>query len=304
MSNSTNYIYVLSILFGLVAIILAYNFFVPKRTDRFEPNNENLTEDNKGLKVLMLLGAELYGALPATKGKAKKQRDTSKLQDLLVRSGNPWGVNPQEFLFLRYVTAIIGGAGGAAFWAALNGFGVSVPWYAVVIISIIIGFAYPYILHKEKATERDLDFKKNLPEALDLIIISISSGKTFNQSLRDAVPHLKDSHLKTELRSVIKSIDSGRTMKEALDIFASRAPSTSIVTFTRSLQEANELNASLEDTLRARSNESRAELFSIIREQTAALPTKMMAVLTPTITMTLLIFLVSPFLSTLMKVLE
>jgi tight adherence protein C len=191
-----------------------------------------------------------------------------------------------------------------AIWFATFVFGVWAPWYLIVGLAAVVGFLYPGINHKEKAAERDLDFKRNLPEALDLIIISVSAGRTFNQALRDTVPHLKDSHLKTELSSVIRTVDSGRTMKEALDNFADRAPSTSIVTFTRSLQEASELNASMEGTLRSRSDESRAELFSMIRERTAALPIKMTAVLTPTLSFALMIILLAPFVTSLMAILQ
>ena len=83
-----------------------------------------------------------------------------------------------------------------------------------------------------------------------------------------------------------------------------RAPSTSIVTFTRSLQEAIENNSSLEATLRSRSYESRAELFSMIREKTAALPVKMSAILSPTLSFALMIILLAPFVTSLMNILQ
>lgn len=303
--DNTSSIYVLAILTGLLIFILAYGLLIPKRNDRFSPSNENEASENGALRVLTILSSEIHDALPlSTKPKANADRKLDRIKDLLIRSGNPWGVTAEEFAFMRYVTGLIGAVSGAAIWFAMFIFGLWLPWYAVVAGAAIIGFFYPYITYKETAAERDLDFKKNLPEILELIIISVSAGRTFNQALRDSVPHLKDSHLKTEFQAVIRAVDSGKPMKEALDRFAERAPSTGIVTFTRSLQEANELDVSLEATLRSRADESRAELFSLIRERTAALPVKMTAVLTPTLSFALMIILLAPFITSLMKILQ
>jgi len=295
----------LAVLSGLLIFVLVYGTLVPKRSGRFRPDNDEETEGNSALRALTILSSEIYDALPAGNGtKSRSQRNLIRVQELLVRSGNPWGLKAEEFVFIRYITGLIGAVAGALIWFATFAFGVWAPWYAIVGIATVVGFLYPGINYKEKAAERDLDFKRNLPEALDLIIIAVSAGRTFNQALRDTVPHLKESHLRTELASVIRAVDSGRTMKEALDSFAERAPSTSIVTFTRSMQEVIENNVSMEDTLRSRSDESRAELFSMIRERTAALPVKMTAVLTPTLSFALMIILLAPFITSLMEILQ
>lgn len=302
--NSDAYIWTLAVLSGLLIFVLAYGVLIPKRRDRFNPDNSEEAANNTALRALTVLSSEIYDALPASSSSGRAQRNLNRIQELLTNSGNPWGLKPEEFVFIRYITGLIGAVAGAAIWFATYSFGVFVPWYLVVSGFGILGYFYPDINHREKAAERDLDFKRNLPEALDLIIISVSAGRTFNQALRDSVPHLKDSHLKTELGAVIRSLDSGVGTRESLDLLVERAPSTSIVTFIRSLQEATELNVSLEGTLRSRSNESRAELFSLIRERTAALPVKMTSVLTPTLSFALMIVLLAPFITSLMQILQ
>lgn len=303
--NNEAYIYALAVLSGLLVFALFYGLLMPKRSGSFRPDNEKETSGNTALRALTLLSSEIYDALPSGDGaKTKNQRNLIRVQELLVASGNPWGLRAEEYVFIRYITALIGAVAGAAIWFATFAFGIWAPWYLIIGLGAVVGFLYPSVHYKERAAERDLDFKKNLPEALDLIIISVSAGRTFNQALRDTVPHLNDSFLKEELASVIRSVDSGRTMHEALDDFADRAPSTSIVTFIRSLQEVIELNTSPEGALRSRSSESRAELFSLIRERTAALPIKMTAVLTPTLSFALMIILLAPFVTSLMQILE
>lgn len=295
----------LAVLTGLLVFVLAYGMLVPKKSDRFRPENDKQRSESMALRALTVLSSEIYEALPSGRNIASKQkRELPRIEDLLVRSGNPWGLKAEEFVFVRYITGLMGAAAGAAIWFATFVFGIWAPWWAIIPGAAIVGFVYPYIKYREQAAVRDLDFKRNLPEALDLIIISDSAGRTFNQALRDTVPQLKESFLKDELEKVIRSVDSGRTMHDSLDDFASRAPSLGIVTFVRSLQEALDLNVSMKTTLRSRSDESRAELFSMIRERTAALPTKMTAVLTPTLSFALMIILLAPFITSLMAILE
>jgi len=303
--DTSIYIYALAVLTGLIVFVLGYTLFIPRRRDKFLPDNEQETSGNGALRALTILSSEIYDALPSgNRQKTKNQRNLIRIEDLLVRSGNPWGLTASEFVFMRWVTGLIGTIAGAAIWFATYVFGVWAPWYVVVALGAFVGWLYPNILHKEKAADRDLDFKRNLPEALDLIIISVSAGRTLNQAIRDTVPHLKESHLRSELAAVVRAVDSGRTMRDALDDFAARAPSTGVVTFVKSLQEANDLNVSLQGTLKARSDESRNELFALIRERTAALPVKMTAVLTPTISFALMIILLAPFVTSLMQILQ
>lgn len=297
----TGYVYTLAILAGVLTALVLYAVLIPKNRDTFDPDNSDKINDNAGLKVLMLLGSELYASMPEM---AKRgNRSYEKHKDLIVRSGNPWGLKPEEFSFIRYVTAFIGGIVGFGLWALVSAMDFAVPWWGLVFGAALIGFLTPGIIYREQAKERDLEFKRQLPEALDLIIIGISAGNTFNDALRRTVPHLRDSVLKVELASVVKSVDSSKSMHQALNDFAERVPSTGIVSFIRSLQEANELNVSISGTLRSRSDESRAELFALIREEAAALPTKMTIALTPTLSFSLFIILLAPFITSLMAIL-
>ena len=154
--DNTSSIYVLAILTGLLIFILAYGTLMPKRTDRFSPNNENEASENGALRVLTILSSEIHDALPqSARNKPVSDHKLARIKDLLIRSGNPWGVTPEEFAFMRYVTGLIGAISGVAVWFAMFIFGLWLPWYAVVAASALIGFFYPYINHKEKADERD-----------------------------------------------------------------------------------------------------------------------------------------------------
>lgn len=283
---------VISAFLAIIAGLIGYAFFVPRATDSFNPSNEEEKSNNPLLKITQMLGGELYSTLPVGVTERMHRRNT-QVKSLLVQSGNPWNLNEKEFVFFQWVTAFFGLIGGGAFWLLSNNV-VDLPVVAVVIAGGIFGFFVPRIKYKAFAKERDLEFKRQLPDALDLFIISLSSGVPFNQVIRDSIPNMQPGILRDEFATISKSVDTGRTLVDSLDDFAERAPNESIVTFIRALQEAIDLNVPIIDVLESRAQASREDFFAVIHKRTATLDSKMMGILTPTLIPALLIVVAAP----------
>lgn len=285
----------LAIIIGLIVGVIAYTILVPKRKGTFNPDNDEVTKNNIILRMATVIGSEIYSALPE-ENRPKSQDALERTRMLLVRSGNPWQLQPEEFIFIRWVTGLFGLIAGIAVYFILDLLGVGVPWWALIIGTSVFGFFAPTIIHTEKANERDLIFKQQLPEALDLIIISSSSGAILSDAIRESVGNMRPGLLRNEFVNVLRSVDSGRTMREALDDFADRSPNEGVITFVKSLQEGLEMNVDPTEIMKARADSSREELFSLIKEKAAALPVTINTILIPTLLGSLLIVLLSPFL--------
>ena len=292
-----------AVLLGVLTSVSLYALLIPKKSGQFAPDNKEETQGNPLLRVATVLGKEIYTALPETAQKGGSDKSIARSRDLLIKSGNPWGLNPEEFAYMRWIMALFGLIAGCAAYAVMRVAGVVIPWYVIVPLTAIFGFFIPLIVHKEKAAKRDLDFKRHLPEALDLMVISLSAGKTLNQAMRDSVDNITPGILRDEFVQIVRSLDSGKSMHDSLDEFADRAPSDGVITFVRAVQEANDLNVQMKETLIARAEASREELFSLIHKRTAALPVKIGAVLTPTLLASLLIVVMAPFLIYIMEIL-
>lgn len=285
----------IAVVFGL----FAYAIFVPKNSGNFELS---IDPDNKEARMLGLvsrIGDGLYSALPA--GVSVKTKSNPRLESLIRRSGNPWGLTAEEFSFFRVVTAFMGLCLGFAAWFFLTFVKIHTPLWLFALGAAVLGFFLPQMKYKEQAKKRDLEFKRQLPEALDLIIISLSGGATFVQALRESLPNMQDGILKEEFVNILKSIDAGRTLDESLLHFSDRSPNDSIKTFITAVREANELNVPLVDTLQSRAEASRQEFFALIQSKTAVLPTKMMVVLTPTLIPALMIIVLTPAIGSLIS---
>ena len=281
---------VLALLLALIAGLFLYSILMPRNVDSFKPKVDP-EGNNPLLRATAVLGNELYISLP--RGMTISQKANPRIESLLVRAGNPWNMKANEFVFFQYVTAFIGlVVGGAVGW--LIGGIIGVPWWGIAIVGALFGFMTPRLRYRDQAKKRDLDFKRQLPEALDLIIISLTGGATFVQAIRDSIPNMQPGVLKEEFKEILAGVDTGKTLDETLNNFGERAPNESIKTFVQAVREASELDVPLADVLKARADASRQEFFALIHNKTAALSSKMMAILTPTLIPALLIIVLTP----------
>lgn len=280
-----------------------YYFLVPKNETNTS-NNSAEESSNPLLKAINVIGNDLYKSLPA--GFLKEQRGVKKKypreESLITRSGNPWNLTAQEFVTMRYVAGFLGFLASWVVFFAVNT-AIAIPWWVIVPLTTIFAALIPQIKYTEQAKNRDLEFKRQLPEALDLLIISLSSGRTFSHALREVIPNMQDSVLKEEFRNIVKNLDSGYTLKESLDDFATRAPNEGIETFVRSVQSATEVNAPLVETLESRAEASRQEFFDIIHQKTAQLESKIFLILTPLIMPAVMLIAIAPSISSMLQTL-
>lgn len=285
--------YIIAGLVAALAFLILYTLFVPKGKARdFESDIEAI--DSKILKMSSIIGSNFYSSLPAGLIKENKRQKTyPRIESLIIRSGNPWNLTAQEFVTIQYVAAFLGFILSWPIWLLFSLF-IGIPFWVVVPAVTVFSFMIPKIKYNDAAKSRDLEFKRQLPEALDLLIISLSGGRTFERSVRDVIPNMQDGILKDEFRTIIANMDTGRTLQESLNDFASRAPSESIVTFVRAIQSATEVNSPIIETLESRAEESRQEFFALIHQKTAQLESKIMIGLTPTLMPAALILALAP----------
>lgn len=293
------------IIAGLAALLIGlvlYALFVPKNENG--PDVFDQDSSNPLLKAMNILGNDLYKSLPAgfVKENQGEKRTNARVESLLTRSGNPWDLTAQEFISMRYIAGLLGFLASWVVYFAVNT-AINIPWWIIVPLVTLFAAMIPTIKYNEQAKNRDLEFKRQLPEALDLLIISLSAGRTFASSLRGVLPNMQDSVLKEEFKTIVKNLDSGYTLKESLDDFASRSPNEGIETFVRSVQSATEVSAPLAETLETRAEASRQEFFDIIHQKTAQLESKIFLILTPLIMPAVMLIAIAPSISSMLETL-
>ena len=204
-----------------------------------------------------------------------------------------------EFVILRYTLAVLGiFLGLFVFWGVGPTVGF-LPWWSYVLFCSILGFVLPDLQYKMSTDNRDIIFKKKFPDALDMLVISTSSGSAFKQAMSEVVPLLPDSIVKNELAKVNDDIAAGNTITGALDNLAKRSPNADTEAFVKAIKQAEEYgsNADITKTLRARADTNREEYDSFVETKIAKLSSHMMAILAPTLIGALGVLCLAPMLS-------
>ncbi len=287
--------WVIATLLTLAVFLVFYIITVPKNGSQFTQGDYG--DSTNIVKAANFLGNEIYSILPASMvkpGKRTRGDRLSRVEVLFQRSANPWNLKAHDFTFFKVVFAFLGLILGTIAGFAIGYVIDFLPWFIFSIGGAILGWIYPSSTYSSAAKKRDVEFKRQLPEALDLIIISLGGGSTFITAIRESLDNMQPGILRDEFREIVKTVDSGATLNVALENFAGRAPNDSITTFVKAVQEATELNVPIMDVLASRAEASRKDFFALIHAQTATLSDKMMMALTPTLIPAIMICVLAP----------
>lgn len=291
--------FILSILIvGTFSLVFLLIFKTPNSKGYYVSSANDLDPALK--KLLKTFGPDVLGLVPPNMV-AKKTKD-EELSLLIRRAGNPWDLDISEFVLLKYVLAILGGILGIVL-ATFIGFAVN-PLLGFIsgLILPIFGWLYPNTTYEKLAAKRDMDFRKGLPPSIDLLIMALSGGNyTLINGIEEIIPHMEDGPVKDEFKTIIRDVDSGMSTADALTAFSERVPTDGIKAFVRALVNANKLSVDMTTILEARATESRKELRDEAEKRIAALPMKVMLVLSPASAFAIMIIAIAPFAFLLMQ---
>jgi tight adherence protein C len=196
-----------------------------------------------------------------------------KIRLKLARAGNPSGMGPVEFLGLRYVVSI-GLAAGAFVLCLFTGVGAT---YGLLLGAVVgvFGFMLPNIWLDRKVKARRKEIMKSLPDAIDLLTISVESGLGFDPALQ-RVAEKWDNALTREFARVLSEMRIGKTKREALREMSLRCDEDGLTTFVSSVIQADTLGVPITQVLRIQSEAMRVRRRQKAEELAAKAPLKML----------------------------
>lgn len=286
---------VAAILSGLAVFLMLYSILAPKtfeKTDIRETafNDAVAAEPNAFDRYIR---PALRNFLPQSPlGSAMSDKQRSAVEDLLLRSGNPWNIRPEEFLGTQVLFTFVGTIAGIvlAFFELIPG----VPPLACIPVLAIVGYLIPFSYHNTRKEARVKEIQKQLPEALDLLVITLSSGQNFEPSLRSVVPRLPDGLLKEELQRTVLEIRSGRSLDSALTGFADRSASDESASFAKAIVQAQKLGSDVSTTLELQAQSARRSYEARLEKKIARLSTTMFIPLIGTMLPAMLLIFTAP----------
>ena len=181
-------------------------------------------------------------------------KSTDAVRIKLAQAGNPSGMGPVEFLGLRALLALGLGVGTAALLL------VSLANLAMAAligpVMGVFGFLMPGIWLDRKIKARRKEITKSLPDAIDLLTISVESGLGFDPALM-RVAEKWDNALTREFARVLSEMRIGKTKREALREMAERVEEDGLSTFVSAVIQADQLGVAISQVLRIQSEAMR-----------------------------------------------
>ncbi len=139
----------------------------------------------------------------------------------------------------------------------------------------ILGWILPMVVLNRRARQRTDAIDYELPELIDLLVVTLEAGVSFLASLQMAAERLAGP-LGVELRLTLQEQRMGLTTNEALKGMLSRADTPGMRTFVRSVLQGETLGTSTGQIMRNLAIEMRKRRRSVAEERAQKAPIKIL----------------------------
>lgn len=214
-----------------------------------------------------------------------------RIRQHLDRAGNPRGWTVDRVSSGK-VLGTIAGVLVAAYFALVGG--LSWPVSLLLVTGLgVLGFFAPNIYLYNTALKRDQLILRELPDALDLMTISVEAGLGFDAALQQ-VARNTEGPLAGELQRVLQEMQIGRGRSEALRSLGERTKVPHLKAFVSAMVQADAVGIPVAQVLRVQSTEMRTKRRQRAEEKAAQVPVKIMVPVILFILPCLLIIVVGP----------
>ena len=190
----------------------------------------------------------------------------------LLAAGLGRSIAPTTFLAIKAALAAGGLFLGAVFGAAAVGAS-GVIFFALALGGI--GFIAPDFVVSGRARARKERLRAELPDALDLMAVSVEAGMGFDGAIAKLTEHM-DGPLADEFALTLSEIRIGESRQDALKKLGDRTETPEVASFVRSIIQADQLGISLGRILRVQATDSRLKRQAAAEEKAMKAPIKML----------------------------
>ncbi|MCL4534571.1 MAG: type II secretion system F family protein [Bacteroidetes bacterium] len=235
------------------------------------------------LRSLARIGAAL------TPGSIKE-----KTEEQLVLAGNPYGLRAAPFLTVAFAIGLS--------VPVLYGAGVTLGqgnpmrgdnYLIALCLAVLSVYVLPRMWLSLRVSARKRKIEKTLPDALDLITISVEAGLTLEAALARVVARSKGP-LADEFGRALQETGLGKDRAMALRDVSKRTGVADLQSVVASLIQAEEMGTSIGNVLRVQSDAVRVRRQQRAQEQAIQAPVKMLVPLILFILPTMFVVILGP----------
>lgn len=204
-------------------------------------------------------------------------------------AGNPAGWTVERILAWKAITAFVGLLLALALFYRHPGLCI-----IAVLIGVGGGFYLPDVLLYNAGLKRQQKLQRELPDALDLLVISVEAGLGFDAALLNVAQKMNKTAIAGEFVRVLQEMQIGRTRSDAFRSLGERTTVAELRSFVNALVQADKLGIPIAAVLREQANEMRTKRQQRAEEKAQKVPVKILFPLVLCIMPSLFIVVLGP----------
>jgi tight adherence protein C len=218
-------------------------------------------------RVMIPLTTQVAKVMFKVNPKASTATVAKKLIAAGLRNASPNGFIASQGIFALgagFFGLILFGAAGKPAMAPLFG-----------VLCGVLGFMGPSFVLNSKVRSRQAAVAAELPDALDLLSVSVEAGLGFDGAVQKLTEHMRGPLIE-EFELALGEMRIGESRVEALKKMAERSASQEMASFVRAIVQADQLGISLGRILRIQAGDTRLKRQLLAEEKAMKAPIKML----------------------------
>jgi tight adherence protein C len=191
----------------------------------------------------------------------------------LMRAGLNRKLSPTGYLASKAILGFLGFVGGQVF-ASLAG-ALASKALLLGIVFAIVSFMLPDVVLTLKTRTRKEVLRAELPDALDLLAVSVEAGLGFDGAISKLTEHM-DGPLADEFALALGEMRIGESRLNALTKMMKRVDTPELSAFVRAIIQADQLGISLGRILKVQAGDTRNRRQLAAEERAMKAPIKML----------------------------
>lgn len=194
-----------------------------------------------------------------------------RLRKEVVYAGSPPGWDAERILAMKTLTT----AGAVIGVLVLGKVGHLKNFQIIVLLllGIFVGYYLPEWILRSKSGKRQGAMRRALPDALDLLSITVEAGLGFDAAM-GRVARQAGGPLGEEMHRVLQEMQLGKSRSEALRDFGERSSIPELKSFVLAMVQADIFGISVAKVLHVQANEMRIKRRQRAEEQAQKVPVK------------------------------
>ncbi|QCX27140.1 type II secretion system F family protein [Nocardioides jishulii] len=217
--------------------------------------------------------------------------NAERLYRKLELAGNPVGWSVDRVVSMK----VIGAVGGLVAFLLFS-FMLDLSLFTRLIFTVgggLVGYMSPNMYLYQKAYDRQAQLARELPDAIDLLTISVESGLAFDAAVQQ-VSRNTTGPLSEEFTRVLQEMQIGNGRSAALRALADRTNLDDLRSFVSAMVQADAFGIPIAQVLRVQSSEMRTKRRQKAEEKAQQVPVKMTVPLIFCILPTLFVIVLGP----------